>query len=172
VFTWLGVYLHQRFGLGETGIGLALLGYGVPGLLFGPFIGQLADRYGRAWIIPAGVALTGVCAWLLALPLPLAGAQIAVILLSLGFDLTHPQLAAIATDLHGPRGQAVALMAFSLFVGFGLGSLLFQAALTAGFVVALYGFGGCALFGAGMALVLFRAERPAPARLRVHPACP
>jgi predicted MFS family arabinose efflux permease len=172
VFTWLGVYLHQRFGLGETGIGLALLGYGVPGLLFGPFIGQLADRYGRAWIIPAGVALTGVCAWLLALPLPLAGAQIAVILLSLGFDLTHPQLAAIATDLHGPRGQAVALMAFSLFVGFGLGSLLFQAALTGGFVVALCGFGGCALFGAGVALVLFRAERPTPARLRVHPACP
>jgi hypothetical protein len=63
-------------------------------------------------------------------------------------------------------------MAFSLFVGFGLGSLLFQAALTAGFVVALYGFGGCALFGAGVALVLFRAERPTPARLRVHPACP
>jgi predicted MFS family arabinose efflux permease len=48
VFTWLGVYLHQRFGLSETGIGLALLGYGIPGLLFGPIIGKLADRYGRA----------------------------------------------------------------------------------------------------------------------------
>lgn len=71
VFTWLGVYLHQRFGLGETGIGLALLGYGIPGLLFGPIIGKLADRYGRAWIIPGGVALTGVCALLLALPLAL-----------------------------------------------------------------------------------------------------
>ena len=160
VFTWLGVYLHQRYGLGETGIGLALLGYGIPGLLFGPIIGHLADRYGRALIVPIGVALTGVCALLLALPLNLVVAQVAIILLSLGFDLTHPQLAAIATDLHGPRGQAVALMAFSLFVGFGLGSLIFQAVLTGGFVVALSVFGACALVAAGVALVLFRGERP------------
>ncbi len=168
VFTWLGVYLHQRFGLGETGIGLALLGYGIPGLLFGPIIGKLADRYGRAWIIPAGVALTGLCALLLALPLALVATQIAIILLSLGFDLTHPQLAAIATDLHGPRGQAVALMAFSLFVGFGLGSLLFQAALIEGFVVALCLFGGCALVAAGIALVLFRAERPVHTKIQAQ----
>lgn len=46
VFTWLGLYFKQRFGLGEMGIGLALLGYGVPGLLFGPGIGKAADRWG------------------------------------------------------------------------------------------------------------------------------
>lgn len=160
VFTWLGVYLHQRFGLGETGIGFALLGYGIPGLAFGPLIGWLADHYGRAWIIPSGVALTGVCALILALPLPLVAVQVAIILLSLGFDLTHPQLAAVSTDLHGPRGQAVALMAFSLFVGFGVGSLLFQAALAGGFTTALCLFGGAALVGSGAAFVLFRRERP------------
>ena len=170
VFTWLGVYLHQRFGLGETGIGLALLGYGIPGLLFGPIIGKLADRYGRAWIIPGGVALTGVCALLLALPLGLVVAQAAIILLSLGFDLTHPQLAAVATDLHGPRGQAVALMAFSLFVGFGLGSLLFQAVLVEGFVVALCVFGACALVGAAAALVFFRGEGPSHPKMQAQPA--
>lgn len=160
VFTWLGVYLHERFGLGETGIGLALLGYGIPGLAFGPVIGWLADRYGRSWIIPSGVALTGICALLLALPLPLAAVQATIILLSLGFDLTHPQLAAVSTDLHGPRGQAVALMAFSLFVGFGVGSLLFQAALTGGFALALSVFGVCALIASAAAFVLFRGERP------------
>ncbi|TAM87674.1 MAG: MFS transporter, partial [Candidimonas sp.] len=95
VFTWLAVYLRQRFGLDEIGIGLVLLGYGVPGLLFGPIIGRLADRHGRSIIIPAGVALTGVCALMLALPLPLDGVRVAIILLSLGYDLTHPQLAAI-----------------------------------------------------------------------------
>jgi predicted MFS family arabinose efflux permease len=46
VFTWLGVYLERRYGLGPTGIGLALLGYGVPGFLFGPLIGRAADRSG------------------------------------------------------------------------------------------------------------------------------
>jgi len=161
VFTWLGVYLHQRFGLRETGIGLVLLGYGIPGLLFGPLVGKLADRYGRALIVPAGVALTGACALLLALPLPLIAVQAAIVLLSLGFDLTHPQLAAIATDLRGGgRGQAVALMAFSLFTGFGVGSLLFQATLALGFPGAFDVFGVVALLAAGAAGVLFRHERP------------
>ena len=70
VYTWLGLYLQQRFGLGELGIGLALLGYGIPGFLLGPVIGGLADRHGRACMIPAGVALTGLCALLLAIQLP------------------------------------------------------------------------------------------------------
>lgn len=163
VFTWLGVYLQQRFGLDETHIGLVLLGYGVPGLLFGPIIGRLADRHGRARIIPAGVALTGVCALALIPVLPLGGVQVAIILLSLGFDLTQPLLAGIATDLTGAKGQAVALMAFALFTGFGLGSLLFQAALRLGFTGALATFGAVALLAAGVALKLFRGERPARA---------
>lgn len=167
VFTWLGVYLHRRFGLGEAGIGLTLLGYGVPGLLFGPLIGRLADRFGRALIIPSGVALTGACALLLAAPLPLPGVRIAIVLLSLGFDLTHPQLAAITTDLGGGRGQAVAVMAFSLFGGFGLGSLLFQAALVLGFTAALLAFGMAALIAAALAYRLFRGEQP---RVRLLPA--
>lgn len=36
VYTWLGVYLARRYHLGDVGIGLALLGYGVPGFLLGP----------------------------------------------------------------------------------------------------------------------------------------
>ncbi|MGH8153281.1 MAG: MFS transporter [Rhodanobacteraceae bacterium] len=160
VFTWLGVYLHERFGLSETGIGLVLLGYGIPGMLFGPIIGKLADRYGRSIIVPTGVVLTGACALALAASPPLYGVRVAIILLSLGFDLTHPQLAAIATDLGGGRGQAVALMAFSLFCGFGIGSLLFQAALALGFVGAFVAFGVAALIGAAVAFRLFRAERP------------
>ena len=44
VFTWLGLYFARRYGLGEVGIGLALLGYGVPGFLLGPPIGRAADR--------------------------------------------------------------------------------------------------------------------------------
>ena len=36
VFTWLGVYFEQRYGVGPIGIGLALLGYGVAPLPFRP----------------------------------------------------------------------------------------------------------------------------------------
>src|SRR5207247_8732430 len=55
VFTWLGVYFSRRYGLGEVGIGLALLGYGVPGFLLGPPIGRAADRWGRRWLSPSGL---------------------------------------------------------------------------------------------------------------------
>ena len=164
VYTWLGLYLRQRFGLGEVGIGLALLGYGIPGLIFGPTIGRLADRHGRSWIIPVGVALTGACALLLAAPITLLAVQGAIIALSLGYDLTQPLLAGIVTDLPGNRGQATAVMAFLLFTGFGLGSLLFQAALASGFATALTVFGCAALIASGVAVALFRTERPQPDR--------
>lgn len=164
VYSWLGVYLQRRFGLGEVGIGLALLGYGVPGLLLGPTVGRLADQYGRSRIIPAGVALTAICALALAAPLPLVAAQLAIVTLSLGYDLTQPLLAGIVTDLPGNRGQATGLMAFTLFSGFGLGSLLFQAALRWGFVAALGAFGAAAAIAAVVAAPLFRAERPRPSQ--------
>jgi hypothetical protein len=88
--------------------------------------------------------------------------RIAIILLSLGFDLPHPLLAAIATDLRGDsdRGQSVAFMALCLFTGFGIGSLLFQAALTLGFSSALVIFGVVALLAAAAAVVLFKQEQP------------
>jgi len=171
VYTWLGLYLSQRFGLGEVGIGLALLGYGIPGLLFGPVIGRLADRHGRSRIIPAGVALTAVCAVILAAPISLIAVQAAIVMLSLGFDLTQPLLAGIVTDLRGNRAQATGLMAFALFSGFGLGSLLFQIALSWGFTGALVVFGVTAMIAAVVAVPLFRDERP-HATMPATPASP
>lgn len=159
VYTWLGLYLHQRFGLGPTGIGLALLGYGVPGFVLGPLIGTTADRYGRARLIPLGVAIGAICALGLAAPVPLVAAAVLVTLLSLGYDLTQPLLGGIVTALPVNRGQAMGFNVFTLFVGFGLGSLIFQAALGWGFTGALGAFGAGALVAAVLAVPLFRTER-------------
>lgn len=161
IYTWLGVYLHQQFGLGEFGIGLTLLGYGIPGLLLGPVIGRLADRYGRARIIPAGIALGAVCALLLASPLPLVAVQASIVALSLGYDMTQPLLGGIVTNLPGHGGLAMGLNVFTLFTGMGLGSLVFQALLLpTGFGVALSVFGAGALLAAAFAVPVFRHERP------------
>ncbi|TKA12847.1 MFS transporter [Actinacidiphila oryziradicis] len=160
IYTWLGLYLTQRFGLGEHSIGLALLGYGIPGFLLGPVIGHLADRYGRARIIPAGVAITAACALLLATPLPRPAVQAAIVALSLGYDMTQPPLGGIVTDLPGHRGQAMGLNVFTLFAGLGLGSLLFAVLLPAGFPTALSVFGSAAVLAAAFAVPLFRNERP------------
>jgi len=48
---------------------------------------------------------------------------------------------------------------FTLFVGFGLGSLIFGAMLSAGFTAALGAFGGVALLAALAALPVFAKER-------------
>ncbi|MDA8359093.1 MAG: MFS transporter [Actinomycetota bacterium] len=158
VYTWLGLYLYDRFGLGPTDIGLALLGYGIPGFVFGPLIGTTADRHGRAHLIPLGVTIGAACALGLAAPVPLVAAAVLVTLLSLGYDLTQPLLGGIVTALPANRGQAMGFNVFTLFVGFGVGSLIFQAALGWGFTDALGAFGAGALIAAALAVRLFRTE--------------
>jgi predicted MFS family arabinose efflux permease len=163
VFTWLGVYFAERYGLGEIGIGLALLGYGIPGFLFGPLIGRAADRVGRRRLLPIGFAIGGVSAAGLAFSVPLGLSVVFVTTLSLGYDMTQPLLAGIVTDLGSPRGVAMGLNVFLLFTGFGMGSLIFGAALPLGFGLALAWFGGIVLIAAAIAVPLFRDEQ-APRR--------
>ena len=158
VFTWVGLYFVRRYNLGEIGIGLALLGYGVPGFLFGPLIGRAADRWGRGRLLPAGLAIGAASAAALALDLPLVAAAVLVTTLSLGYDMTQPLFAGIVTDLSPNKGQAMGLNVFTLFAGFGLGSLIFSGALGLGLGPALVLFGGLELGLALAAIRLFRDE--------------
>jgi predicted MFS family arabinose efflux permease len=159
VFTWLGVYLSRRYGLGEVGIGLALLGYGVPGFLLGPAIGSAADRWGRRWLVPSGLALAALAAGALILELPLVAAALAFTVLSLGYDMTQPLFAGIVTSLNPKRaGQAMGLNVFALFTGFGIGSYLFGEALRWGFSSALAGFASVQVAAALAAILFFRSE--------------
>lgn len=159
VFTWLGLYLERRYGLGPVGIGLALLGYGVPGFLFGPLIGRAADRYGRGRLIPIGLALGAVAAVALIADMPLIAAALLITILSLGYDMTQPLFAGLVTSIGAQRpGQAMGLNVFMLFVGFGLGSLLFGEVLRHGFAAALGTFALVELAIALAAIGMFRAE--------------
>jgi predicted MFS family arabinose efflux permease len=164
VFTWLGVYFERRYGIGPVGIGLALLGYGVPGFLFGPLIGRAADRWGRARLIPLGLLLGALAAAALMLGFPVILAPVVAMVLSLGYDMTQPLFGGIVTSLGGRRaGQAMGLNVFTLFVGFGLGSLIFGELLRFSFGLALGLFAGVELIPALLSLWLFRSEVPAPA---------
>lgn len=161
VFTWLGVYFERRYGLGPVGIGLALLGYGVPGFFLGPLIGRAADKWGRARLLPIGLALGALAAAVLLVDFPLALAPIVVMVLSLGYDMTQPLFGGIVTALGGKRpGQAMGLNVFALFVGFGLGSIVFGEMLHAGFGPALWAFAAVESSLAVGSLWLFRSELP------------
>jgi predicted MFS family arabinose efflux permease len=160
IFTWLGVYFIRRYSLGEVGVGLALLGYGVPGMILGPVIGRAADRLGRRRLVPAGLAIAALSAALLVPRAPLLVAALAVTTLSLGYDMTQPLLAGIVTSLDPKRGgQAMGLNVFALFTGFGLGSVLFGDALEMGFGTALAIFSVVQLAAAVAAIPLFGRER-------------
>jgi len=90
-----------------------------------------------------------------------------VTLLSLGYDMTQPLLAGIVTALGGKRGgQAMGLNVFTLFTGFGIGSLLFGEVLHLGFGSALAIFSAVQLGAAAAALPLFRSETPLVANPR------
>lgn len=170
VFTWLGVYFERRYGLGPVGIGLALLGYGVPGLLLGPPIGRAADRWGRARLIPIGLILSAVAAALLMFDFPIFFAPVVATILSLGYDMTQPLFAGIVTWLGGKRaGQAMGLNVFTLFVGFGLGSLIFGWLLRFDFGTALAVFAVVEFSLALASFALFRSEMPSRAK-QPHPS--
>ncbi|QYG94320.1 MFS transporter (plasmid) [Iamia sp. SCSIO 61187] len=59
-YTWFGLYFVERYDLGEVGIAPAILGYGIPGFVFGTTIGRAADRHGRGRILPLGLAVAAV----------------------------------------------------------------------------------------------------------------
>jgi predicted MFS family arabinose efflux permease len=159
-FAWLGLYFHRRYGLGDRGIGVALLGYGIPGMFLGPSIGRAADRIGRNIVIPIGLLVSALAGAALALSVPLAAAALFATALSLGYDMSHPPLAGIITSLDpARRGQAMGLNAFCLFTGFGLGALFFQLLLTPSLSAALVTFAGMELIIAVLSAGVLRGEK-------------
>lgn len=161
IYTWLGLYFSQRYNLGEIGIGLAILGYGVPGLLFGSMIGRAADRWGRRRLIAPGLGVAAIGVALLIPQVPLLVAVVAVTIISLGYDLTQPLFAGIVTELGGKQqgGQAMGLNVSTLFIGFGIGSFLFGEALRLKFGLALAIFTAVQVLATVVAIPLFRSER-------------
>ena len=160
IYTWLGLYFSQRYNLGEIGIGLAILGYGVPGLLFGPMIGRAADRWGRRRLIAPGLGVAAIGVALLIPQVSLLVAVAAVTIISLGYDLTQPLFAGIVIELGGKQqgGQAMGLNVSALFIGFGIGSFLFGEALRLKFGSALAIFTAVQVLATVMAIPLFRSE--------------
>ncbi|OWY64616.1 MFS transporter [cyanobacterium TDX16] len=162
VYTWLGLYLSQRYNMDALSIGLNILGYGIPGLLLSSLIGRAVDRWGRRWLIPAGLIMAALAGIAMIFEIPPIGTTIAVLVLSLGYDLTQPLFVGIVTDLGDSNslGQTMGLKVFVLFTGFGIGSLIFGELLRFGFGVSLAVFGGIQLIIGAIAIRLFWQEVP------------
>jgi predicted MFS family arabinose efflux permease len=161
IFAWLSLLLISRYHLHDTGIGLALAGYGLPGIFFGAMIGRWGDRYGRSYVVPAGFLWAASCAFFLLLPSPRLVAALIITALSAGFDATHPLMSSITTSMDPRhRGQITGLATFTNFVGMGIGAFCFQQLLALSFNAALAIFASAQTLLGFAALYGFRAERP------------
>jgi len=127
IFAWLGLLLTRRYHLHDAGIGLALAGYGLPGIFFGTMIGRWGDRYGRRYVVPLGFFGAAGCAFLLLPHSSRFVAALAITALFVGFDATHPLMSSITTSLDPKhRGQITGFATFANFIGMGAGALFFQ----------------------------------------------
>jgi predicted MFS family arabinose efflux permease len=125
-FTYLGAYFRDKFGMSYLVIGLILALYGVGTLLTSRMMPRLLHGMRETDLILAGGLF--IAAAYLVLPLirstPLFIPP--MLLMGCGFALFHSTLQTRATELApGQRGTAVAIFAFSLFLGGGIGTAFF-----------------------------------------------
>jgi predicted MFS family arabinose efflux permease len=148
-FGYLGALLFERDQFSYALIGALLTINGVGSLITGRIVGPLVNRIGERGMLLAGGTLMIVAFLVVGLRPTLIFFPVAMLLSGAGFVLAHSTLQARATELvPAQRGTAVALFAFALFLGSGLGTYL------AGLVIEGWGY-MAALLGTAVALAVF-----------------
>ncbi|HEU5103377.1 MAG TPA: MFS transporter [Roseiflexaceae bacterium] len=138
---YLGALLFERDHLSYAVIGALLTLNGVASIVAARFVGRLVARVGERGMLLIGGALMALSYLLVALQPFWLFFPLGMLVGGAGFVIAHSTLQTRATELVPQlRGTAVALFAFSLFLGGGLGTSL--AGLTIdhfGYLVALLG---------------------------------
>lgn len=129
-FSYLSGLLDQRFGLSALEIGGVLSLTGAAQLLSARLLPRLLGRVSERWLVGVGGVIMGSAYLLAGFAQHWALVAAACALLGFGFLSCHTTLQTRITEvLPTARGTAVALFAFSLFLGGGLGTALLGAAL-------------------------------------------
>jgi predicted MFS family arabinose efflux permease len=117
-FAYIGAFLHTRFDLSFTAIGLCICMFAVGGLIYAGFVKVFVARFGQIGLAGCGGVLIGLAY------LALAGAQswwqtpFATMFLGLGFYMLHNTLQTNATQMSpDARGTAVGLYSGALYIG-------------------------------------------------------
>lgn len=155
---YLGAFLFERDHLSYAVIGGLLTISGVASMLTGRIVGQLVLRVGERGMLLAGGALMALAYLLVGMRPMLVFFPLAMLLAGSGFVIAHSTLQARATELVPEmRGTTVALFAFSLFIGGGLGTYLVGLAIERfGYQAALYGTAGMLAMFAALSWPLVR----------------
>ena len=164
IFAWLGLLLTSRYHLHDTGIGLALAGYGLPGHFLRAHDRQMGRPLRKALRCPLRISL-GCC-----MCVPIASSQSRFVAalpsrLCRRIRRDHPLMSSITTSLDPKhRGQITGLATFANFLGMGAGALCFQQLIAFGFTLRWPSSPQSQTLLGIAALHEFRGERPSRAR--------
>ncbi len=138
---YLGALLFERDHLSYAVIGALLMLSGIASMATARLVGRLVVRVGERGMLLCGGALLTLAYLLVNLRPTFVFFPLAMLLSGAGFVIAHSTLQTRATELVPTlRGTAVALFAFALFLGGGLGTYLAGLAIEyAGFPLTLYG---------------------------------
>ncbi|HWH47531.1 MAG TPA: MFS transporter [Burkholderiales bacterium] len=117
-FAYGGAYLKERFDLSYLVIGALLAGFGLGGVIYSLLVRRLLARLQEKGFVQTGGLILFVCFLVLAL-LPGWLASVPIFIASgFGFYMFHNTLQTKATEMAPQaRGTAIAVFAFSLFMG-------------------------------------------------------
>jgi predicted MFS family arabinose efflux permease len=150
-FSFIGALLEARFRLGALAAGLLMSLAGVTQLAAARALPVLLARLGSRALLIAGGCLMSVGFLAVALAPAPAVVGLGCALMGVGFTACHTNLQARATEAFpAARATAVALFAFSLFLGSGTGAALYA------FAIDHWGYGPSFL-AAALALFAFTA---------------
>ena len=157
---YIAAMLETRGLGGMREAGFAIAGSGLGGLVYTVLVRILLDRLGRTQMVRAGGVLCLVGLGLMAVSHGWPAQMAALFVLGLGFNPVHNSLQTTATDLAPEaRGKAMAMHAFSFFLGMAAGPILYRI----GFAV----FGTPATFAIA-AIGLFALAQWIAGRLEAH----
>jgi len=146
-------------------IGALLTLNGVGTMLAARLVGRLVARLGEGGMVRMGGILMAVAYVLAALQPTLVYFPLAMLLSGAGFAIAHSTLQIRATELApAQRGTAIALFAFALLLGGGLGTFVAgQAIERVGFTSTLLGTAAALAIFTVIAEPLLRIRQPASA---------
>jgi len=148
-FSYLGAMLSERYVISTIGIGAMLSIVGVAQLVTASFVPRLVKRLREPQIVALGACAMGLALVTAAITPSASTFPVSMVLLGAGFSLCHSTLQTRASEaLPGLRGTSIALFAFALFLGNGLGTLAI------GELIAAAGY-TATIAGAGIAFWLF-----------------
>jgi predicted MFS family arabinose efflux permease len=128
LFVWTSTLLTHRYSLGNINVGLLLLDFGLPGLILVIILGLYSKGPSVIVMELMGLVILGMCIILIMFNVSAWLTFLAVALLSIGYNITQPLFFGLLGTMRSTHKAHLLtqLGCCSLFIGYGLGPLVFS----------------------------------------------